>query len=284
MASVPDLTPRTRRIATTNTATALRRVASSRPGNAIPSVTVTSPTMGVAGPVPTGWLDAVARAVLGAPTKPPRRRPSRSPARRPNDRSRGRAPAPGNYLSRAPTAAGAVSMTRVICHSAPGSRAPSLVRRKSKTGPPPRVPVLARTAIEHDPVWQPPVSPAGSGSGSSLGLPETHDGDESVDSDEEDGRELDLARMLVPPKRKQSIRSLRRHLTGPVSMHPRMSARPRAVGLGLDLGPDGGFPQMTPINADSDLPTDAGLVRRGTTGSRHVTPRPNIPAHWDHAR
>jgi hypothetical protein len=110
-----------------------------------------------------------------------------------------------------------------------------------------------------------------------LGVPAGAD-DASVDSDDEDGRELDLASMLVPPKRKQSIRSLRRHLAGPAA-YPRPLSTPR-IGLGLDVG-DGGLSRMTPLPADGDR--DPGLVRRKTTGSHPAGGRPTIPPSWGNA-
>jgi hypothetical protein len=99
-------------------------------------------------------------------------------------------------------------------------------RRKEKERKRPKdgVPSLARTRVEGD-VWSPvtgdgenkmPGGRTGSGSGSG----EDYRGDED-DDDDNDGEdegpsssegELDLARMLVPPKRQNSIRSLRKHL------------------------------------------------------------------------
>jgi hypothetical protein len=90
---------------------------------------------------------------------------------------------------------------------------------------------------------------SGSGSGSSLKVPGIHlahsmdidaDADElnadadTDDTDDDDG-ELDLARMLVPPKRQNSIQSLRRHLTGPNAMTAKTATRgslSRGSGLG----------------------------------------------------
>jgi hypothetical protein len=404
MASVPDLSPRTRRIAATHTSSALRRVASTRPTTSsgrsqylqsqsqsqsqshakphaqsqleVPGEDSTSSTS-LAGPIPTTWLDAVARAVLGVPA-PKRRRPSRSPVRRtqPPGTARGRtfAPssaAPGNYLARAPTATGAVNTARVVCRSAPGSRATSLARRstngtngngkgsirsKNKGGGNlasahvPRVPVLAKTAVESDSLWNPTISPAdsgvglsslgsgsglgslsslastlgsGSGSGSSLKVPRinlAHSMDMDADADElnadadtddtdDDDGELDLARMLVPPKRQNSIQSLRRHLTGPNAMTAKTATRgslSRASVLGsqqqqqqqhqnqhysqqqqqhqhqnqnqslrsraVGLGID--------LN-DADLVSDADDA--GTGDSRGASKRPELPTHWSNS-
>src|ERR1700722_229004 len=139
---------------------------------------------------------------------------------------------------RAGTSEGKVSRTAVVCRSAPVSRSGSRVRggrfkrevfghtlgsmnvegkekrkrnkkRKNRQKPKDGVPTLANTKVEGD-VWG------------------SHDGTFGVTggeaSDEEDGADdegpsssdsdLDLARILVPPKRQNSIRSLRKHLHG----------------------------------------------------------------------
>jgi hypothetical protein len=204
MASVPNMAQRRRQPANIGTGNAggPRRAASSRAPlapvharDADADADADTALHGAAGPVPASWLEAVARAVLGvaAPAVPRRRRRSPSPDRRhgrgggrtsgiagPNSTavgvSRGRAPAPGTYLARAPSAPGAVSVARVVCQSAPGSRAVSRSRavgsrgrrsgRRDKAGAPP-LPVLARTLVEHDPLWAPladaPAANAGSG-------------------------------------------------------------------------------------------------------------------------
>jgi hypothetical protein len=127
------------------------------------------------------------------------------------------------------------------------------------------------------------------------------------DTDDDDG-ELDLARMLVPPKRQNSIQSLRRHLTGPNAMtaktatrgslsrasvlgsqqqqqqhqnqhysqqqqqhqhqNQNQSLRSRAVGLGIDLN-------------DADLVSDADDA--GTGDSRGASKRPELPTHWSNS-
>lgn len=134
---------------------------------------------------------------------------------------------------------GEVSRTKVTCRSAPGSRNGSPTRsghdggrerrrnremnsRKKEKG---RLPSLARTQVEGD-VWE-------------RGRNETHtrrnnanryltgwgadvdsEAGSSATSDEEDDGELDLARILVPPKRQHSIRSLRKHLACEVGPGP----------------------------------------------------------------
>ncbi|KAF8191227.1 hypothetical protein BJ912DRAFT_1058469 [Pholiota molesta] len=108
---------------------------------------------------------------------------------------------------RAERSEGQVSKTRVMCRSAPGSRSGSITDRKErfkdrgrdrrKRGDKDRLPSLARTQTEGD-VWsRGRVSP---------GAPST-----AHRSDDDEG-ELDLARILVPPKRQNSIKSLRKHL------------------------------------------------------------------------
>ncbi|KAF9530008.1 hypothetical protein CPB83DRAFT_851427 [Crepidotus variabilis] len=150
-----------------------------------------------------------------------------------------------------------VSLTRVVCRSAPGSRTGSLVRGPSIDGPHTRrkerergrnhkkkdvggkdmfrVPSLARTQVEGD-IWSSTESPKGrrgtrshfvsvngnelegsrrQGQGRKI-IESNHisgsDGDNDDEEDEEDDNEITLAQMLLPPKRQNSIRSLRKHL------------------------------------------------------------------------
>ncbi|KAK7451091.1 hypothetical protein VKT23_012767 [Stygiomarasmius scandens] len=176
----------------------------------------------------------------------------------------GRTHAPPELLSkvgRATTSEGEVRRTRVVCRSAPTSRAASPVKgrsgdrqeRKTKalksrnadvsdhksaaavdrgrkdrkelgSGP---VPSLARTRLEGDDVWHRRKSQDKRTRRDRGNKPYTYDWNggndvesdvsfspsEDEDDDDEDG-ELNLARMLVPPKRQNSIHSLRKHLTG----------------------------------------------------------------------
>ena len=167
-----------------------------------------------------------------------------------------------------------VSLTRVTCRSAPGSRSGSVVRsegirvdvdrdrrrnvdfgrivdmesedrgrnrgvkRRSSAGgrrlkgrdkDKLRVPSLAKMYVEGD-VWssnlktrkrsRPDLVPL-VGSGPVLGKGKASEGevvqyesysDESEEEDDEEEDELNLARMLLPPKRQNSIRSLQKHL------------------------------------------------------------------------
>ncbi|KAG6895839.1 hypothetical protein C0992_012176 [Termitomyces sp. T32_za158] len=148
---------------------------------------------------------------------------------------------------RASTSAGEVSRTRVVCRSAPTSRAPSPMRgwtddarekrdrdrreRATKARGPGRaaererrLPSLANTRTEGD-KWVGSgkrVRDKGKGTregdvqsrylgGWGMDGESSDESDERVISSEEEG-ELDLARILVNPKRQNSIVSLRRHL------------------------------------------------------------------------
>ena len=184
-------------------------------------------------PLPSGWFDSVTRAVLGSsssvahvggPSHIDRHheRPTRATKEnRPVPHSVKNKVRPVTGYLRAETAPGAVNTVRVVCRSAPASRSSSRVgdklsavsdKGKSRDSSRPTcnksrssqsdVPTLASTRIEND-AW-------------SL---QWLDGERVASnisdddySDEEDEGELDLARMLVPPKRQKSIRSLRQHL------------------------------------------------------------------------
>lgn len=180
-------------------------------------------------PLPHTWLETVARAVMyggigyiGGPKNEPQPSPPRG---RP----------PPVFMAqmskrRSRRSVGEVSRTRVSCHSAPSSRATSRTRdgeREEKISKPrergrrkkgdANLPTLARTRVEGEPTeWTiatapPKLAVNGHRYLRGWGIEPETDHDES--SDEEDG-ELNLARILVPPKRQQSIRSLRKHLAG----------------------------------------------------------------------
>ena len=142
----------------------------------------------------------------------------------------GMAPGASLYLSRAQTAPSAVNTAHVMCRSAPGSRSASRAgdrsmggdsarrkdrlergRRGARGDPADRVPSLAATRIEDD-----ALAKLGSywidGRRVSLSLSHPSHVDDGVDSDDDEEGELDLARLLVPPKRQYSIQSLRKHL------------------------------------------------------------------------
>ena len=136
---------------------------------------------------------------------------------------------------------GEVSRTRVVCRSAPGSRNGSVTRsgggggnegggkerwrkrdsnrkKKEERG---RLPSLARTQAEGD-VWDQEKRNEGRtrGNGSNTNPnrylsgwdADAHSEAGSSSEEEEEDWELNLARILVPPKRQNSIKSLRKHL------------------------------------------------------------------------
>ena len=158
---------------------------------------------------------------------------------------------------RARKSPGEVSRTRVVCRSAPVSRAGSPTRSvgsggqrrrakrawEGKEREPPRgrgrrdernrLPTLARTKTEGD-IWttKKQNKPLASGGDNRYlagwGIDPNSDGDgndEGRSSSEDDG-ELNLAQMLVPPKRQNSIKSLRKHL----------AASSSATGVGPNKG------------------------------------------------
>ena len=134
-----------------------------------------------------------------------------------------------NYLQRAPTAPGEVTTVRVVCRSAPASRSSSRLgerlsrttngsdrgyrratsSRKNRNGKGKDkddcLPSLADIHLEGD-RWDVQWV-----NGKRLSISGSSDLPPDTDSSDDDG-ELDLARLLVPPKRQNSIRSLRKHL------------------------------------------------------------------------
>jgi hypothetical protein len=137
---------------------------------------------------------------------------------------------------------GEVTKTRVVCRSAPASRNNSRVRagsradgeesREKRSRPVEerkgrghmernKLPSLASTQAEGD-AWtkkRSRVATTGGGNRYLSGWGVEPDSDDDGDdkdrqSSSEDDEELDLARILVPPKRQNSIKSLRKHLVG----------------------------------------------------------------------
>ena len=202
-------------------------------------------------PMPSKWLESVTKAVLGSansevhiggphPSRPSSRqshRTFRSSAqssalsdrtnRRPRPLPLSREtssispPALTAYLHPPQTASLSVSTVRVVCRSAPASRSSSRAGERlamasdalDRTGLWPKsarpsrsdgVPTLASTRLESDDVWQMQWVD---------GVRVYHASDDDYDEHEdEDEGEIDLARLLMPPKRQHSIRSLRKHL------------------------------------------------------------------------
>ena len=143
---------------------------------------------------------------------------------------------------------GEVSKTRVVCRSAPGSRNGSVTRigdiddgkerwrerdRNSRNKrEKDRLPSLARTQAEGD-VWDQgrhETGIRGNNGGSNNNIhrylsvwgadADSEAGSSANASSEEDDGELDLARILVPPKRQKSIKSLRKHLASEAGSGP----------------------------------------------------------------
>ena len=160
-----------------------------------------------------------------------------------------------------------MSKTRVVCRSAPGSRAASLVREekpktrfrgKRKSVGEDLVPSLAKTQTEGD-SW---VAGAGlrerKGGDRYLGawgagLDDDDDEQEQggLSSEEEDDGELDLARILVHPKRQNSIRSLRKHLHHALSDSAGVS-NSHLVGGAAGRGMNVGRPSRRPSTTEED--------------------------------
>lgn len=222
-------------------------------------------------PLPSNWFDSVTKAVLGSsssvthvggPSHTARHdhRPTRATKEnRPVPHSIKNKVRPVTGYLRAETAPGAVNTVRVVCRSAPASRSSSRIgarlmsvsdKGKTRDSSIPRftksrsaqsdVPSLANTRLENDAwnfQWQ---------DGERVSSVATDD--EYSDEDEEG--ELDLARILVPPKRQKSIRSLRQHL------HRSESAR----ALRGDT--------LRPLSPWSPHDDDDRGKRRGTTRSK----------------
>jgi hypothetical protein len=138
---------------------------------------------------------------------------------------------------RAGRSEGEVYKTQVVCRSAPGSRSGSVDakerrnyergrgNKRKKNTEHDRLPSLARTQAEGD-VWSRTTSKkrgarmsnanrylGGWGADSESEENDGGGGHVGASSEEEDDEgELDLARILVPPKRQKSIKSLRKHL------------------------------------------------------------------------
>ena len=260
-------------------------------------------------PLPPSWLETVTKAVLfgghvGGPTsdgvpppsktQPPSLRPSRSTlsqvsssqhsSKQPTirrgltDQTNSPMLAPPSLFTmlergRAGRSESQVTRTRVVCRSAPGSRATSLTRRGSEKGRgrvqrrrkkgdhDDRLPSLARHHTEDD-AWN-----------NGRGVPSTandvknrylaggmssepHGAPSSDEEDDHDG-ELDLARMLLHPKRQNSIRSLRKHLDAVESGSAYGSRRSKP-------------PKRSPLHDDDDWPYEEGDLGSGYVRRRGV--------------
>jgi hypothetical protein len=226
-------------------------------------------------PLPRGWLETVARAVLGGGVldvghvggpAPNRRRESRSRSQsrdhKHKHRHRHLAPPRTMLMQRVHSSPGKVTAAVVVCRSAPGSRSASragmaravsgAVGRGSLRGRRGRrgrdLPVLADTRTEGD-IW--------TKQGGRTAAPGHGEVTEEEEDEEEEEGELDLARILVPPKRQQSIRSLRQHLHVERSQSMRVAGSRKASLYGA-VGARGGVEEDEDENGD-----DGGSVWRG---------------------
>ncbi|KZT28127.1 hypothetical protein NEOLEDRAFT_1176277 [Neolentinus lepideus HHB14362 ss-1] len=254
-------------------------------------------------PLPPTWLEAVAKAVLGSgvpgihPGRPGtsdlaisslrrthshRAKSKRSHSALSDRTNRAQLVPPTIILTRSHSStAPVVSTTQVFCQSAPASRCPSRagsiksVRRGQRSIKRPRdavkdrLPSLASTHVEGDAL--------------SLFLEGGHRGTKALDlefdeSSDEEG-EIDLARLLVPPKRQNSIKSLRRHLRRAESI-----SRLREVHLAASSWEEeeGGFDwRARDGNGEEDEWNVGTFDRTGTKRRRGI---PNGWAQWTSSR
>ncbi|TDL24636.1 hypothetical protein BD410DRAFT_896816 [Rickenella mellea] len=198
-------------------------------------------------PLPSNWLQSVAKALLLGVPPHANDEPQSNDAYRAYDsnhlpqkrtlalldttNNHGPSPPPCLSTFTTPRTVAKVTTTSVVCRSAPGSRATSRVRgsdsernksrRAKKDKEKDRLPSLGATAIEGERGrWATRVDPNGNnrsrpthakGSRDVEIITDNYVSDGDSDSDS-DADEIDLARLLVPAKRQKSIRSLRRHL------------------------------------------------------------------------
>ena len=193
---------------------------------------------------------------------------------------------------------GEVSRTRVVCRSAPGSRSGSVtrsggnddrkerwkkkdnLRKKEEKG---RLPSLARTQAEGD-VWDRERNEGRTRGGSNnanrylsgWGADAYSEAGSSASSGEEEDEELDLARILVPPKRQNSIRSLRRHLASEAGHGPsaHASLKSCAARPGSTAGRRAGREMYVPVGGNNG---------RDGSGRRIILQRRQTDEDWDGA-
>ncbi|KAI4525172.1 hypothetical protein EV122DRAFT_258531 [Schizophyllum commune] len=253
-------------------------------------------------PLPQTWLQTVARAVMfggagyvGGPHKGKENELLPPPPS-----------GPPSYLvlSKRSVSTASVSETQVLCRSAPASRSNSLARNNSRRNvstahrkapslevpdpcPPRRgrkqgkraggdrvaVPSLARTDTQSDPLRALEDEEGG----------EDHLSSGSVVSSEDEG-ELNLAKMLVPPKRQHSIRSLRRHLAPPPT--PSSSTFPKSGTMRSDRSVRdvvNASPVPRPADHAVDL-NDAAeeylMFLEGSNSRRNTDSRKGLPRAW----
>ena len=184
---------------------------------------------------------------------------------------------------------GAVAIVNVTCRSAPGSRSASSVRGTSKGGlldisqldiafrdkgkavPRPsrrirsQVPSLVVTGVEGDD-W--------GGAGSEGGNTPLHRKQElDYDEDDDDEGELDLAKMLLHPKRHQSIQSLRQHLQRDTSLS---RVRKPSGTSGMEHWIHDGDAED-----GHSLPRRGGIQDKTSWSRRNARRRNRIPSDWE---
>lgn len=202
---------------------------------------------------------------------------------------------------RAGKSEGEVNKANVLCRSEPASRANSRVRERrakvcgggKESGKPGQVvrekkkgkkkkrlsscvPVLASTEVEAEgdgevvgnrDVWRPLLGGVVENGGVSMKLQGAEETEE--DDEEEEEEELDLAQMLVPPKRQNSIRSLRKHLA---HTHTVQHTRHRHGRLQGDAGGGGGA---------STAAKSLSVFRAAVAGSGQKTDRLKGRERWE---
>ncbi|KAI0037141.1 hypothetical protein K488DRAFT_81366 [Vararia minispora EC-137] len=204
-------------------------------------------------PLPPSWLETVTRALLGLPgahiggpgngsdecgtmsastSGESTLRPSgsRVSAALVRGSASTRAVPSGLLLTSATPAAADVAPVRVVCRSAPASRAASRARREPPAVERGSVRGKGKKKAQGAAMAVRVPRPRGKRAGPSLtGRVEDDVWDESESSDEDEEGEVDLTKLLVSPKRQMSIQSLRRHL-GPPGLVQR--SPPLALGKG----------------------------------------------------
>ncbi|KAF8519441.1 hypothetical protein JB92DRAFT_3112405 [Gautieria morchelliformis] len=163
-------------------------------------------------PLPPTWLESLSAALS------PRVSPPSSPAS-------AHAPRKPAVLAHRTATSVAVTITNVVCRSAPSSRSCSAVRAPAKSRDKARltvaVPTLAQTCVceEQAATPWPPHSP--------HHLPPDAADASALPLDDDEDDELNLTMMLIPSKRQHSIRSLRSVLQHHGACPPAVSARAR---------------------------------------------------------
>ncbi|TRM60318.1 hypothetical protein BD626DRAFT_504935 [Schizophyllum amplum] len=204
---------------------------------------------------------------------------------------------PQMVLSKRCASAASVSETQVLCRSAPASRKQLACAQQQPAGLYcPSQGAVARgfgtsgasaRAAAGQTHWRRPCGSTQSRShghaGRSPGALECEDAGEdhlssssAVSSEDEEG-ELNLARMLVPPKRQNSIRSLRRHLAPAPMSSPSMRSD-RSMGELNNASP---VPRQADQAVDlNDTAEEYLMFLQGSNGRRDTVSRKGLPRAW----